>query len=193
MTLVKLYKGFLFLLIVFSLCVFAYLTGLLLELCFMLPAFIVAKEGYKYKYHCRSAVQCLLVSVCVFVLGLRVTLPIGYSYTCAGLCGVLIAYIAQSVAHNKFIQEDYAYIEPRYNELVEQQRIRDINRMDEESLRHLCREYLLDEVDESIVVYRIVHHLKGQALYEKIGYSKPQMIRREKRIEETLGIKLKDR
>ena len=193
MTLTKVYKGAIFLLIVACLCAFSFATGLLLEFLIMLPAFIFAKEGYQHKYHCKSALQCAFVSVCVFILGLRVTLPVGYSYTCAGLCGVFIAYFAQGFARNKFIQQDYAYIEPRYNALMEQKYAEDIYSMDEEGLRNLCRKNLLDEVDEAIVIHRLLHHLKGQELYTKIGYSKAQMIRREKRIEKTLGVKLKDR
>lgn len=112
---------------------------------------------------------------------------------CSGICGLVTAYIGQYEAESKFIRKDYAYIEPRYNEFVQRQRSMDIYSMTEDELRTLCRSHLLDEIDEEIVVQRIIYHLKGKDLYDKIGYSKPQMIRREKRIESKLNIKLKDR
>ena len=65
--------------------------------------------------------------------------------------------------------------------------------MSEDELRHYCRSYNLDPIDEEIVIQRLIYHLKGQQLYDKIGYSKPQMIRREKLIQSKLNISLKDR
>lgn len=63
----------------------------------------------------------------------------------------------------------------------------------ENELRVYCKDKMLDEIDEEIIIQRLIYKLKGQALYDKIGYSKPQMIRRERKIEEKLNIKLKDR
>lgn len=70
---------------------------------------------------------------------------------------------------------------------------RNVYKLNEPDLREYCRSYNLDKIDEEIVVQRLIYHLRGTALYEKIGYSKPQMIRREKSIEAKLNIKLKDR
>ena len=120
----------------------------------MLSCFLIAKERYRFKYHCKSSFQCLLLSVGVFVIGLRITLPAGLSYTCSGLCGLLIAYAAQYIAELKLIREDYEYIEPKYNELVEAKRVTDIYTMNESDLRLYCKANLLDEIDEEIVVQR---------------------------------------
>jgi hypothetical protein len=54
-----------------------------------------------------------------------------------------------------------------------------------------CKSFNFDEIDEEIVIQRLIYHLKGKDLYDKIGYSKPQMIRREQRIESILKIPLK--
>ena len=129
----------------------------------------------------------------VFAVALRVTLPIHLSYTCSALCGLLIAHIGQYEAESKFIRQDYAYIEPRYNALVEAKNRMNVYTMSESELRAYCKANLLDEADEEIVVQRLIYRLKGADLYCKIGYSKPQMIRREKRLEERLNIRLKDR
>lgn len=61
----------------------------------------------------------------------------------------------------------------------------------EDELQQYCYRKGLDEIDTQIVIQRIVYKLAGQTLYDKIGYSKSQMIRREKRIEQTLETKLK--
>ena len=182
-----------FLSIIAILGMVAYYMGAVMELLIMLTCFMIAKQKYKFKYHCKSSFHCLAISVTVFVIGLRATLPAGISYTCSGICGFMIAFMAQYFAELKFIREDYEYIEPRYNKFVEAQRATTVYNMCESDLRAYCKANLLDDIDEEIVVQRLIHRRKGQDLYDKIGYSKIQMIRREKRIEAKLKIKLKDR
>lgn len=193
MTLAKVYKGIMFSCIIVILGLISWFMGAVIELTIMMTAFLIAKQKYEFKYHCKSSFQCLLLSVTVFAIGLRITLPSSISYVCSGVCGLLIAHGAQYIARLKFIEKDYEYIEPKYNEYVRQEYERNAYTMNESNLRQLCRENLLDEIDEEIVVQRLIYKLKGQELYDKIGYSKPQMIRREKRIEEKLKLKLKDR
>lgn len=191
MSLVKVYKTSMFLLILAILGTISWCMGAFVEMVIMMSLFLVSKQKYRFKYHCKSSAHCFLLSVGIFSIGLRVALPVHLSYTCSGIVGLFIAYAAQYIAELKFIKEDYDYIEPRYNVLVENKRKTDLYTMNESELRSLCRANLFDEIDEEIVVQRLIYHRKGQDLYNKIGYSKPQMIRREKRIEEKLNIKLK--
>lgn len=187
----KIYKYSMFLGIVAILTGIAYCMNSVIELYIMLISFLIAKQRYKYKFHCKSSLQCLLLSVGVFVIALRVTLPLGTSYICSGICGLVIAYVGQYAGESKFIREDYAYIEPRYNALIEEQRKQDVYSLSEDDLRKYCKSFNFDEIDEEIVIQRLIYHLKGKDLYDKIGYSKPQMIRREQRIESILKIPLK--
>lgn len=187
----KIYKYSMFLGIIAILTGIAYCMNSVIELYIMLISFLIAKQRYKYKFHCKSSLQCLLLSVGVFVIALRVTLPLGTSYICSGICGLVIAYVGQYAGESKFIREDYAYIEPRYNTLIEEQRKQDVYSLSEDDLRKYCRSFNFDEIDEEIVIQRLIYHLKGKDLYDKIGYSKPQMIRREQRIESILKIPLK--
>ena len=189
--LAKIYKYSMFLGIVAILTGIAYCMNSIVELYIMLISFLIAKQRYKYKFHCKSSLQCLILSVGVFVIALRVTLPLGISYICSGICGLVIAYVGQYAGESKFIREDYAYIEPRYNTLIEEQRKQDVYSLSEDDLRKYCKSFNFDEIDEEIVVQRLIYHLKGKDLYDKIGYSKPQMIRREQRIESILKIPLK--
>lgn len=189
--LAKIYKYSMFLGIVAILTGIAYCMNSVIELYIMLISFLIAKQRYKYKFHCKSSLQCLLLSVGVFVIALRVTLPLGTSYICSGICGLVIAYVGQYAGESKFIREDYAYIEPRYNALIEEQRKQDVYSLSEDDLRKYCKSFNFDEIDEEIVIQRLIYHLKGKDLYDKIGYSKPQMIRREQRIESILKIPLK--
>lgn len=105
------------------------------------------------------------------------------------ICGFAVNYTANLIASNIFREQEKQELE----RLRSDKYCRDVYSMSEEGLRAYCKEYNLDPIDEEIVVQRLIHHLKGQELYDKIGYSKPQMLRREKRIESKLNIKLKDR
>lgn len=133
----------------------------------------------------------LMTLYAAFLIALKLTIPTAYSYVCSGIFGLIIAYIGQYEGESNFIRRDYAYIEPEYNKLKEEQRKRNVYSLSEKELRQYCKSYNLDCIDEEIVVQRLIYHLKGVALYEKIGYSKPQMIRREQRIENTIGFSLK--
>ena len=189
----KIYKTIIVSLIVTGILTIAFVFNLLIEGLLMMSCFLWSKRYYRYKYHCQSAFHCMLLSILVFSIGLRVTLPIGYSYMCCAICGLVIAYIFQYIAQTKHLNYEYELIVPEYNKLLEEKNTRNVYSMPEEELRLLCRKHLLDEIDEEIVVQRVIHRLKGKDLYSKIGYSKPQMIRREKRIEQKLNLKLKDR
>lgn len=61
----------------------------------------------------------------------------------------------------------------------------------EAELREYCNSEGLDPIESEIVIQRLIYHLKGRELYDKIGYSKPQMIRKEHKIENILKISLK--
>lgn len=191
MSAVKLYKGTMFLLILLILGIVAGITDSIVELVIMLTCFMISKQKYRYKYHCKSSCQCLIVSVAVFSAGLRLTLPSHISYSFSGIFGLLIAYGAQYLGELKFIKKDYEYIEPRYNNLIAEKHAKSVYSMSETELRKYCKENLLDDIDEEIVVQRLIYRRKGIDLYEKMGYSKIQLIRREKKIESKLNIKLK--
>lgn len=189
----KLYKHTLILLIIATLLVIAYFMKAIPECVMMMVAFLIARRKYQFSYHCKSAVQCFVLSIAIFVVGIRVVSPIGISYLCCGLYGLFLAYGFQHLAKLNFIRKDYEYIEPRYEQLLEENHKKSIYSMSEQELRIVCKENLFDAIDEEIVVQRLIYGRKGKELYDKIGYSKPQMIRREKRIEQKLNIKLKER
>jgi hypothetical protein len=130
----------------------------------------------------------LLTNGIVFVF-IPITIPLTSSLFGGLLAGFVVNYGANLIASNIFREREKNELEL----LRKEKHDRSIYRLNEPELREYCRSYNLDQIDEEIVVQRLVYHLKGKDLYDKIGYSKPQMIRREKSIEAKLNIKLKDR
>lgn len=190
-TLVKIYKYLIFVLTLAIYLAFACWVGMIFEAIVLILCFLISKEFYRYKYHASSAIICLCLSTAVFAVSLRLCVPMGISYTSCGVVGLLVAYTGQYVAKLKHIEKDYCYIEPRYEELRREAIRRDIFSMDECSLRQLCKELGMDDVDHEITILRVIYHYRGQDLYSKVAYSKQQVIRREKRIEQRLGVRLK--
>ena len=118
---------------------------------------------------------------------IHIVIPICNSLFSGLISGVLINYLANLIASNMFREKE----KQELNTLRKEKTARDIYSMDEAEMRKFCQSNGLDEIDKEIVIQRLIYHLKGEELYKKIGYSKPQMIRREKKIEATLNIKLK--
>lgn len=131
----------------------------------------------------------MLLTNGIVVVFIPILLPMTNSLFGGLICGFAVNYIANLIASNIFREQEKQELE----RLRSDKYCRDVYSMSEEQLRAYCKEYSLDPIDEEIVIQRLIYHLKGQELYDKIGYSKPQMIRKEKRIEAKLNIKLKDR
>ena len=108
-----------FVLIVGTLATFSLLLGKLLEFIIMFTAYFFTKGKYRFQWHSVSMKQCLGLSLALFAVAVCSCLPTNYSIIFAGFMGVLIAYLSYRAGYVQLLLRDYAYIEPRYNELVE--------------------------------------------------------------------------
>jgi hypothetical protein len=130
----------------------------------------------------------MLLTNSIVVIFIPIALPVSNSIFGGLAVGFAVNYFANLIASNAFRMSEKAELEA----LKEANRKKDIYSMSEEELRKFCKGYMLDYLDEEIVIQRLIYNLKGQALYDKIGFSKIQIIRREKKIESKIQIKLKD-
>lgn len=178
-----------YILVLSVLAITAWVTEKYLEAACFALTFCILRYQFTNILHCNTTFKCMLLTNGIVVVFIPILLPVTNSLFGGLLCGFAVNYAANLIASNIFREQEKQELE----RLRSDKYCRDVYNMSEEGLRSYCREYNLDPIDEEIVVQRLVHHLKGQELYDKIGYSKPQMIRREKRIEAKLNIKLKDR
>lgn len=156
--------------------------------CFAI-SFCVLRYRFTDILHCNTTFKCMLLTNGIVIAFIPITIPLTNSLFGGLISGFAVNFTANLIASDisrKAEQKELIQIKERLFSV-------DLYSMEESDLRQFCRSRGLDPIDEEIVVQRLTYHLKGQELYEKIGYSKPQMIRREKRIEEKLGIKIKDR
>lgn len=178
-----------YLLVFSSLFLTAWISGKYVEAVCFAVTFCLLRYKFVNILHCNTTFKCMLLTNGIIFVFIPITVPLSNSLFGGLLTGFVVNYLANLVASNAF----------RAQETQELKRLRkekfacDIYALSEPDLRKYCRSCNFDCIDEEITVQRLIYHLKGQELYQKIGYSKPQMLRREKRIEEKLNIKLKDR
>ncbi len=178
-----------YLLVISNLIIIAWLTDKYLESVCFAVSFCVFRYRFVNILHCKSTLKCILMTNSIVFVFIPITIPLTSSLFGGLITGFLVNYCADLIASNFFRQLEKKELEA----LKAEKHSREVYSMPEEDLRVYCKSYNLDSIDEEIVIQRLIHHLRGQELYDKIGYSKPQMIHREKTIEAKLNIKLKDR
>lgn len=178
-----------YLLVMATLVLTAWVTGKYLEAACFAISFCAFRYRFEDILHCDTTFKCMLLTNGIVLVFIPITIPLTHSLFGGLIAGFAVNYLASLIASNNFRKEEQREL----SKLREEKRCQNIYQMDESSLRTYCKSYSLDFIDEEIVIQRLIYHLKGQELYDKIGYSKPQMIRREKKIESKLNIRLKDR
>lgn len=178
-----------YILVLTNLFITAWVTGKYIEAVCFAVSFWVLRFRFVNILHCSTTFKCMLLTNGIIFVFIPITIPLTNSLFGGLLAGFVVNYGANLIASNIFRDKE----KKELLALRKEKQDRVVYRMRESELREYCHSYNLDGIDEEIVVQRLIYHRKGRDLYEKIGYSKPQMIRREKAIEARLNIKLKDR
>lgn len=165
----------------------AWITGKYIEaVCFAI-SFCVLRYRFTNILHCNTTLKCMLLTNSIIFVFVPIALPLTSSLFGGLIIGFAVNYFANLIASNYYRMSERKELD----QLRKEKHEKDVYSLDELSLRSYCKSYNLDFIDEEIVIQRLIYHLRGTELYSKIGYSKPQMIRREKQIESKLNIKLK--
>jgi hypothetical protein len=175
------------LIVLLSLTLTAWITGKYIETACFAISFCVLRYRFDDILHCSTTFKCNLLSNAIVFVFIPITIPLTSSLFGGIISGFAVNYFANLIASS------YCRMSERkeLDKLRKEKHEKDVYSLDELSLRVYCKSYNLDFIDEEIVIQRLIYHLRGTELYSKIGYSKPQMIRREKQIESKLNIKLK--
>lgn len=184
-------NAFIYLFVIAAILPIVWLTGRYIEAFLLICAFLTLRYKFDTTYHHDKTHICLFITLSVACVSIPITLPINISILSGVFVAFAITYVAWLVQAYLNSQESNKRLRARNVELTERVRVADVYSMNEGGIRALCKSNFLDPIDEEIAVQRLIYRLKGQELYDKIGYSKAQMTRREKHIEQVLGVKLK--
>lgn len=118
-TISRIYRFGGFALILGLLMGFSILIGKPIEFILIFLPYFITKNFYERQFHAKSLKQCFTYSLIVFSLATMATFEIQFSILFSVLLGCSIAFISYQVGIVQRKLNDYDYIEPRYNQLVE--------------------------------------------------------------------------
>lgn len=173
-------------------CVFpaAYFTGKYLEAIFLIIAFVQLRYKFQITWHAKSTGVCLFITIAVGYLAIPRVWPIEFSLLSSVIIGFIIDFIAwyaqfavDLVSENKLVNEENALLK----EKIEQEHI-DIDLMSDAEFAQYCGHRGLSASEIKIAIAVLKKKLKGQDLYDEIGYSMTQSKRLRKKILEKLNM-----
>lgn len=98
---------------------FSFLIGKPIEFLLIFFPYFISKNFYTVQYHAKSLKECFSLSLLVFAFATIAVVPSNFSIMFSVLLGCAIAFISYKVGIVQRKMNDYDYIEPRYNQLVE--------------------------------------------------------------------------
>lgn len=167
-------------------CVFpaAYFTDKYLEAIFLIIAFVQLRYKFQTTWHANSTGVCLFITIAVGYLSIPRVWPIEFSLLSSVIIGFIIDFIAwyaqfavDLVNENKLVNEENALLK----EKIEQEHI-DIDLMSDAEFAQYCGHRGLSASEIKIAIAVLKKKLKGQELYDEIGYSMAQSKRLRKKI-----------
>lgn len=98
---------------------FSFLIGKPIEFMLIFFPYFISKNFYTVQFHSKSLKQCFTLSLMVFALATMAVVPSNFSIMFSVLFGCAIAFVSYKFGIVQRKINDYDYIEPRYNQLVE--------------------------------------------------------------------------
>lgn len=184
-------SGFIF--IVLCLFIFSLITKKTIEfVCIFLPYFFT-KGLYSSQWHSKSMKECMLLSIGIFAFAISITMSKTFSIAFSLLIGLLMAYVSCKAGIIKFKLEDYAFIEPRYNKLVdwynEQTKPKPFNTetCSLEQLLYRCKELKFSQANTNLAVEFFINKTKQSVIAEKLCIEELSVARQKLRLKQKLN------
>ena len=98
---------------------FSFLIGKPIEFILIFLPYFISKNFYTVQFHSKSLKQCFTLSLMVFALATMAVVPSDFSIMFSVLFGCAVAFVSYKFGIVQRKMNDYDYIEPRYNQLVE--------------------------------------------------------------------------
>ena len=184
-------SGFIF--IVFTLFLYSLLIKKTIEfVCIFLPYFFT-KGLYSNQWHSESFKECLLLSFGIFAFANSITLPKFFSIAFSLSIGLAIPYISCKAGIIKFKLEDYAFIEPRYNKLVdwynETTKPKPFNTQtcNLDQLIYRCKELKFSEENTNLAIEFFIKKTKQSIIAETLCIEELSVARKKLRLKQKLN------
>ena len=145
------------------------------------------------QWHSDSMKQCLLLSLGIFAIGVSITLKKSQSIVFSLLIGLIMAYISCKAGIIKFKLEDYAFIEPKYNQLVEwykeftKPKIFNTETCTLDELIARCNELHLSQENTTLAIEFFIKKTKQSVIADMLCIEEVSVARKKLRLKQKLN------
>lgn len=163
----------------------AFINQKYIECIILLIGFISLRYIYPTTYHSTSFWLCLVWTILIFVIALPNTLPIQLSILYGMIVGCIIDFILYKIQEAK---DNNDHLEFLIAKIKEYERI-DLYKMTENELRQYGASKGLSEVQQDILVMRVIEHLKISEICRYRNYGRTTIKYHIAQIKQKLDIK----
>ena len=172
---------------------YSFLIGKPIEfLCVFLPYFIT-KNFYSKQYHSNSLKHCFIISLITFGIAITFAVPKEMSVMFSFFLGFIIAFISYKIGIIQFKLKDYAYIEPRYNQLVDfyneniLHKSFNVNNCTKDELLDRCSKLHLSKENTELAVAFFINKTKQSIIADKLCIDEKSVTMKKMRLKQKLN------
>lgn len=175
-----------YLIIIGSIALCSWIFNCWIEGILLCIAHTCIRRAFNKQYHCNTTALCISLTLGLIWFAIPLTWPVTVSLLSSIPIAFLICFfgfLAQDrLDLQKTVRSLQTYTSQLFLQISKNTSIKDIYAMSKEELYAHCRSKGLDDNDCKIAYYIIIERLKGKELYDAIGYSERQTIRKRKTI-----------
>lgn len=145
-----------------------FVNNAIVEYVIIVMSFFILRKVFGKCYHANSVIKCTTLSILVFVIATRISLPLWLSVFCNVLIGCLVAYTM--------------YVMYYFIKFTTTSGITIHKGMSLEDLNSLCELHKVDEIDKTILIEYYVKRKHIDAIAYKLNYSTDAIKKRKANI-----------
>ena len=194
-TILRIYRFVGFSVIIGLLVGFSFLIGKPIEFILIFIPYFISKNFYSKQFHSKSLKQCFILSLLVFAFALMAVVPSDFSITFSILLGLSIAFLSNKVGIVQCKLNDYDYIEPRYNQLVEfynnatSPKPFNTDTCSVDELIARCNELHFSSENTELAVEFFIHKTKHSIIADRLCIDEKSVVMRKMRLKRKLNNK----
>lgn len=162
------------LIVVAFVCLVGWFFDKIIESVLFIVSHFVIRREFEKQYHCNTTTSCLITTLCVIAFGACASFPVSVSFFSAiPICFVVcwVGYIVQDRI-----------------DLIAEKKNKELYKMNEVELRKYGAENGLTELQQDILVHRIIENLKISEICEYRNYSRTNIKYHISQIKKKLNI-----
>lgn len=172
--------------IICSILLCAWIFDRWIEATMLLISHFAIRRCFNKQFHFNKTAYCIMLTLAIFWFAIPITLPITASLLSSIPISFVICFLGYIAQDRVDLKKQIEELDKYSTRMVMTIAHKDIYAMNERELYEHCRNCGLSEEDCRIAYFVVIERLHGKELYEAIGYSERQTIRKRRKIIETI-------